>query len=64
MRGDREKCELAGCSGYVAKPINMDELIAVVHATVTAISADGPPQSTPHDGPVATLPFPGRQVVA
>ena len=64
MRGDREKCEMAGCSGYVAKPINMDELIAVVKEAVATMGAGDTFQSTPHDGPVATLPFPSKQVVA
>ena len=40
MRGDREKCEMAGCSGYVAKPINMDELIATVKAAAEALAAE------------------------
>ena len=30
MRGDREKCFTAGCSGYMSKPINLDELLRAV----------------------------------
>jgi len=61
MRGDREKCEMAGCSGYVAKPINMDELIATVKAAATAPAASQPAAG---DGEVATLPFNKGQSVA
>jgi CheY-like chemotaxis protein/HPt (histidine-containing phosphotransfer) domain-containing protein len=38
MKGDREKCEAAGCSGYLAKPVNMDELVRTVR------QAGGKPQ--------------------
>ncbi|GAB6970227.1 hypothetical protein JCM16408A_09750 [Methylobacterium phyllosphaerae] len=30
MKGDREKCLEAGASDYVSKPIDMDELLAVL----------------------------------
>ena len=62
MRGDKEKCEMAGCSGYVPKPINMDELIATVKAAAEPMRAAGKSASSEHD--VSTLPFPGSQVVA
>ncbi len=32
MLGDRKKCEEAGCTGYVTKPVNVDELVRVVQA--------------------------------
>jgi signal transduction histidine kinase/CheY-like chemotaxis protein len=62
MRGDREKCERAGCSGYVTKPINMDELIAVVKESVEG-GHDSASQTSPNHG-VVTMPIPGRHVVA
>ena len=36
MKGDREKCEAAGCSGYLAKPVNMDELVRTVRSAQPA----------------------------
>ncbi len=30
MKGDEEKCREAGCSGYLAKPVNIDELLRTV----------------------------------
>jgi signal transduction histidine kinase/ActR/RegA family two-component response regulator len=61
MRGDREKCEMAGCSGYVAKPINMDELIATVKVAAEAMAANKPAAAEPE---VSTLPFSKGQGVA
>jgi PAS domain S-box-containing protein len=34
MLGDRRKCEEAGCSGYLTKPVNVDELVRTVQAAV------------------------------
>jgi CheY-like chemotaxis protein len=34
MKGDQEKCEAAGCSGYLTKPVNMDDLIRTVRRSI------------------------------
>jgi signal transduction histidine kinase/CheY-like chemotaxis protein/HPt (histidine-containing phosphotransfer) domain-containing protein len=36
MRGDREKCQDAGCSGFITKPVNVDELVLQVRAAAGA----------------------------
>lgn len=60
MRGDREKCEIAGCSGYVSKPVNMDILIDTVKAAADLLASKNPPA----EPEVATLPFSKGQGVA
>jgi CheY-like chemotaxis protein/HPt (histidine-containing phosphotransfer) domain-containing protein len=40
MKGDREKCEAAGCSGYLAKPVNMDELVRTVRMAVRQVAVE------------------------
>lgn len=60
MRGDREKCEMAGCSGYVPKPVNMDILIDTVKAAAESLAA----KIAAAEPEVATLPFPKGQGVA
>jgi len=34
MKGDREKCIEAGASDYVAKPVNMDILLASLRRAI------------------------------
>ena len=31
MTGDKEKCDKAGCDGFLAKPVEIDKLLATVH---------------------------------
>jgi len=35
MKGDREKCINAGASDYVAKPVDLDQLFAVMRVCIT-----------------------------
>jgi CheY-like chemotaxis protein len=35
MKGDRERCLEAGMDGYVAKPVQKDELIGAIAAATT-----------------------------
>lgn len=34
MTGDREKCLAAGADGYVSKPVNVDELMAILNKII------------------------------
>jgi CheY-like chemotaxis protein len=35
MKGDREKCIEAGASDYIAKPVNTEELLAMLKSWLT-----------------------------
>jgi len=42
MKGEEEKCRSAGCSGYLAKPIDVDQLLRTLAGLVGELPADGP----------------------
>jgi CheY-like chemotaxis protein/HPt (histidine-containing phosphotransfer) domain-containing protein len=41
MKGDQEKCEAAGCSDYLTKPVNMDDLIRTVRRSIGTAPVPG-----------------------
>jgi signal transduction histidine kinase/CheY-like chemotaxis protein/HPt (histidine-containing phosphotransfer) domain-containing protein len=53
MKGDREKCAAAGCSSYLSKPVNMDELVRTVRQSCPA-TADSHSDASPAKAPQAT----------
>ncbi|WP_397451187.1 response regulator [Pseudomonas sp. NA-150] len=45
MKEDKDKCHLAGCDGYIAKPLRYSELYAAIDALLpghTKLSPSGP----------------------
>ena len=47
MKGSEEECRSAGCSGYLAKPIDIDRLVNVVQE-ILAANDRSLPQNAPH----------------
>jgi CheY-like chemotaxis protein len=50
MKGDKERAEVAGCTRYFTKPINLKELIAALREFLEPhgaemVAADGPPEA-------------------
>jgi CheY-like chemotaxis protein/HPt (histidine-containing phosphotransfer) domain-containing protein len=44
MKGEEEKCRSAGCSGYLTKPIVVDQLLRTLADIVGELPSDGVPQ--------------------
>jgi signal transduction histidine kinase/DNA-binding response OmpR family regulator len=53
MKGDEEKCRLAGCSGYVTKPIDADLLLRTVAEALGPAPAAAAGAAAPPDPPTA-----------
>lgn len=54
MRGDEEKCLAAGCSGYLTKPVQIDEMLNTIRAAVLPLTCpEGAPEmsTTPPTSP-------------
>ena len=52
MKGDEERCLAAGMDGYVSKPIEVEQLLAVIDRVLSATLVVRP---EPSDGPVPVL---------
>ncbi len=68
MKGDEARCLEAGCSGYLAKPIDQDQLLGAVAAALrtgaAAEHAVGLTAPAATRGPVAAAPQPKMGLVA
>jgi PAS domain S-box-containing protein len=54
MKGEEEKCRTAGCSGYLPKPINVDQLLRTLADLVGELPSDAPAQArTPRPAEIA-----------
>ncbi|MEO5337049.1 MAG: PAS domain S-box protein [Magnetospirillum sp. WYHS-4] len=48
MKGDEEKCRLAGMDGYIAKPVDRNKLAEAI-ATFTGVNEAPPPETMPRE---------------
>jgi signal transduction histidine kinase/DNA-binding NarL/FixJ family response regulator len=49
MRGDRDKCLAAGCSGYLSKPVEIESMIETIRAALDESAAASPERIAPPD---------------
>ncbi|MEX0937219.1 MAG: ATP-binding protein [Pirellulales bacterium] len=61
MRDDEEKCRAAGCSGYLSKPVQIDQLLGTIRSAIGDLPAraeTSPPESLEEAGAItSTLPM-------
>ena len=60
MKGDEDKCRAAGCTGYLTKPVNIDELLQTIAAIVGRDASR--PLPTPAAPPVLSAAPPSAQM--
>jgi two-component system cell cycle response regulator DivK len=51
MKADEEKTQIAGCDGYLAKPLRYQELYAAVDTLLVKAAVDGAEDTNPFDHP-------------